>query len=582
MAHNSVHDQIENLDARLRQVERVVKSPKQGWLSKARSSYSQKNDEQRARIGGWFIIVVSTLGLLNGISTIPFVTGLFAFSLVLGFWLLVRSSGIFEMSESTEKLFSEYRAKKASTAHTVHGKPAVSHPHGAEEMIAQVVRFAFLLMGGIVLGLVLSWFMSMYVTDALSQLLPLLVVMLACLYYAVAKNTRWLLYVATIALYSLLMLSTLPVYALSIILVLTPVLVFVGWKRNDLMYPGVLSVLAYGSLLRWLAAFVQPGNYPKLLDLDLWTTERYLIFTGILLFFVVFIAPFFARRRAIEDRDAVRFTLVTSTIGYILTFSWMSEYLGVYRWFVSLFSLVILLACFAYLSWVRYQRLSYAKYFLGLAIGCFIVFAYTYLDPVAVTLLWFMISVVLLTVGFLMNSYTARICGLLLLTLTGLQYLLVILPNPEQYVGPVWLHERVWLGIILSIYLPILALWFKDAKLRPTESKLVPVYITTFFTASLFFLFAIIFFESAAAWQTFLWLILALAGLGAGVWQRLPLIRTLCFGLLFIVIIKLFLVDALAFSTAWQVTTLAFFGLLLVAGGLAIHRYQRIIRLYLS
>jgi hypothetical protein len=582
MLHSSVQDQIENLDARLRRVESVVETPKKGMLSKAHSSYKQKSDEQRSRMGGWFIIILSTLGLLNGQVNIPVVTGLFGFTLILGFWLLVRSSGVFEMSESTEKLFLEHRAKKASAAHSLHGKPSVHKGEKPEDFFSHMVRFAFLIMGGIVLGLVLSWLLNQYVTDALSRLLPLLVVMLGCLYYAIAKDTKWLLYIASIGLYSLLLLSDLPLYSLSIILVLTPILVFAGWKRNDLVYPGVLAVLAYGSLIRWLYAFVQPGNYPKLINLDQWTNERYVIFASILIFFIVLVAPFFARRRAIEDRDAARFVMVTSTIGYLFTFGWLNEYLGMYRWFVALFSLVILLACFAYLSWVRYQRFSYAKYFLGLAVGCAIVFAYTYLDSVAVTLLWFMISVVLLTVGFLMNSYTARISGLLLLSLTGLQYMLVILPNPEQYAGPVWLHERVWLGIILSIYLPILALWFKDAKLQATESKLVPVYISSFFSASFFFLFAIIFFEGGDVWQTLLWLILAFAGIAVGAMQRIPVLRTLGLSLLFIAVIKLFLVDALTFSMVWQVITLSLFGVLLVSGGLAAHKYQRVFRRYFS
>lgn len=580
MAHSSVQDQLENLDVRVRRLEQGTGS--QGWWNKFTAAYRAKDESQRLRFIGWFMIAASTTGILGGWVNAPVVATLFSLCLVIGFWLLVRAAGLFDMSESTHQLYEEYRTRKASSAHQVHKAAHIHTASSTAEVMTGAIRVLFMVMGGLVLGLVLAWFLTQRVADPLTRFLPILVVVLGCLYYAISQKKQALLYFVTLALYGLLAMSDLPLYSLAIILVLTPVLAYVGWSLKDRFFPGLLAFLSYASLLRWLWNFTQTDNFPRLLPVTSWMNERYLILAGSLLFFVVLVAPFIARRREIEERESVRFVLATSTIGYVLTFGWLAEYLGSYRWFVTLFSLVILLACFGYLSWVRYQRFSYAKYFLALALATLVIFAYTYLDTVAIALLWFIAGVVTTTLGFLLNSYTARMTGMLLLALTVAQYIVGILPNPEQYAGPVLLHERVWLGIIISIYLPVLALWFKDTKLRGTETKLVPVYINTLFSASLLLLFAMLTLESTGMLQTLWWIILGMGGLLVGVWQRVALLRGLSALLLGGAFAKFFLVDTDQFSTSGQVAALAAFGALLIIGGLLAHRYQRLIRLYFS
>jgi len=160
----------------------------------------------------------------------------------------------------------------------------------------------------------------------------------------------------------------------------------------------------------------------------------------------------------------------------------MTKQLVPTHWVVNVCTLLFAGVAFAGLSWLGHGRASYAKYYLLASMAGFLLSSILFFDPALVTLTWLMSSIVLLTAGFVGQSYTFRLAGLLALISTVVRYLGVTLVAPGAAAPVLYLHDRVWIGALLIIYLCIAGFWYHGLRSRGSEERLRLPLVTFLFS----------------------------------------------------------------------------------------------------
>ncbi|HSI21219.1 MAG TPA: hypothetical protein VLA04_06050, partial [Verrucomicrobiae bacterium] len=199
-----------------------------------------------------------------------------------------------------------------------------------------------------------------------------------------------------------------------------------------------------------------------------------------------------------------------------------------------------------------------AKYFLVATLGALLLFVYLLLDTTSVTLIWFILGVVIAAVGFSLPSYTARLLGLGLLAIAVLHYIFTML-GVSQVAGPLFLRDRVWVGVVIAMFLPALALWYQQAPLKGIERRLVPVIANTLSATGFLILFAVAYLDLVSPYQPLAWLIISAAAVGFGRYTGIKLLVQ--GGCALIVISLLQLITSDIFNTALDNRVLFLLGL---------------------
>jgi hypothetical protein len=156
------------------------------------------------------------------------------------------------------------------------------------------------------------------------------------------------------------------------------------------------------------------------------------------------------------------------------------------------YSIVLLIASAqALLAWQYNGRQSYAKYYALAALIAVLLTGAPYLSPSLVAIVWFIVSIVLVTAGFTMESYSVRMAGLFTLIGTVFYYLLFTLPAPQVGMIPFILRDRFWIGILLVSFVAVAGVWFNQLQARGPEKRYRSLIAGSLFCASAFILFCI-------------------------------------------------------------------------------------------
>jgi hypothetical protein len=479
---------------------------------------------------------------------------LFTISLLAGLALILSASGILDRSDSYLHLAREHQAQKQLHARTVHA-------HTTKKASPWNRQHMTLASGVLVLALATGLLLTNYIADSFLQIVPIsFVLILIAVHEALARRAQSALF-ALAALTALLAVSPHPFIALITAIAGCGVIWMAGRESNQaalITWSGVALELVALSQVYWSAPRFSEAEVAGALCAGL---------LGLLLAVLSF-AP---ERRALEKRDAARLTLCLAPALAVMVMTLVGPYSALENLLTTLLLVALGFAALAYVGWLSHGRLSYAKYFLTVALASLLLFAYLVLDSVTVTLVWFVFGVVVTAAGFTLPSYTARFVGLGLLVIGVLHYLVMVLGVP-QISGPILLHDRVWLGLVIAVFLPVVSLWYEQAKLRGVEQRLVPVLTAALGGTSLLLLFAISYLDFSGVIQTALWLLVALCGLAFGRAVRSKVVGKMSQLLIGIALIKLLTSDIFSLTALEQVGILMLVAIVLIGWGVEFSR----------
>lgn len=450
-----------------------------------RKLYFQQEWEE---VAGWFLL---TLGLVNLLvewyQNLP-LSLIHFFLLMVGIWLVVRQSSVFGLSDSTLQLLQEERAVMKVTAQQAHKSFWLNGklPQGLTRFSPKVTLSC--LVGGILFSSVYSWAVYRFIEDPLWQTVSFLILVITALGYGLRKKEWGLSALAAGVTYLILLGPASPLLAILMMSVLSFVLGNVAWRHSRWTLLLLIVLATYFSLIRWLTYF---PSFPI-------RKEHVLMAELVLAFGIYFSLPFIYRRRQAQEREIVRMIVFSNSIAFTLLSTWFSYQLAPGKLLLSYAIVLLLSAIFGCLAWLYRGRFSYAKYFFVAALGSLLAASVVFFEPIAVIMAWFMASVVILTVGFVLQSYSARLLGLFTLLGTVIHYLTSILPEPILTPTPTYAQEKVWIGILLSSYLIVVGSWFRHLDSRGPEERYRPLYVLSLHAAGVVTILSLIIVEVAA------------------------------------------------------------------------------------
>ena len=539
MAHNSVQEHVEELEARLRQLESQKVRTGVSFWEKCKDALALHEEQAANRIIGWGILALTALALINNIQN-QSILFLLVITGSVGIWLIVQASGLVDESDSVRQLATESRAERAVHSHVAH-KTALAYQESKPKNLFSWMALVI----GVFIGVVaLTYAYTNVTNDHYGEVLLVMVIFAVVMFEVtrreLSKFLRYLLIGGSAIL--ILLLPASPA-VLALVLFLTGIALWYAIEKRDTpLRIGILAAALYITQIWFVPQSVQSNIVSELV--------RQL--AGFILVAVA-LFPYVQKRRVLDDRDSARLSITIGASGLLLTLISSALSFLDYGWALALLSTGLVLAGLGYFSWIANERLSYSKYFLTLALGAGAGFALLAFDATTITLTLFVAGIVVSALGFTLPSYSARLVGVGLLGLTVLSYLLLLMPATTQYSGLFLLRERVWVGILLALFLPILAHWYELAKLRGMEQLLVPTLILSSYVTSFLILFGIIYLDIAAPLQTVLWLILAAITYIASQQLKRLLLRFLAIGLGAAAFVKLILSDSASMTPSERI-----------------------------
>jgi hypothetical protein len=371
--------------------------------------------DNASRITGWFLLPVGSLGLLSDLQVYGGINVAYGVLTAIALWLIVRAAGIWDVSDSRE-LMLRYASGKHH-AHQVHRAPKV-------QLIGkQQVRY--IIAGLLFLGV-------SFLVVGINQLFA-------------ASPSIFLILVEGLAIVTMLL---------------------AGSKRRGWFL--VASSTAAATLLSSITFLMPAGAYSDERLLSSYLAIAYVAVT----FWVV------SRwRRTLESNRMGIVLIFATSFTYISLISYLADYAFYNAFQVALLSLSGISMAYATYSWIQVARQSFAKFFLLVAIGGAMFWAYLYLNEVAVILMLMVIGLVSLLTGFLSASYTVRMVGLAAVSLASLHFLLMLQGSVYSAFGPIWQHTSIWLGALVLAMAGLVYWWYGvwQTVLKPRETLLQPI-----------------------------------------------------------------------------------------------------------
>jgi len=534
MADNSVQEHVQELEARLRRLERGASGQSTSFWQRCKDTFGLDEDQAANRMIGWGILALTAVALINNIQN-QSVLFLLVITGSIGVWLILQASGIIDESDSVRQLATESRAERAVPAGRTH------HTVRLEKRVNTTQRLQWIaLLAGVFIGVTaVTYAVASIGQDKHSELLLILVIFAGIAVEVTRREySRLLQYLLVIGCAVLLLLLPSTPSTLALTLFLTGIALWYAFEKHDVpLRLGVIGGALYLTQV-WLV--------PQGLDQNI-TAELVRQIAGIILSALALL-PYVQRRRTLGERDTSRISLALGACGLLFTLVSSALSLLDYGWALALLTTGLVLAGLGYFAWIAHERLSYAKYFFTLALAAGAGFVLLAFDAPTITLMLFMAGMVVSMIGFVLPSYSARLLGVGLLGLAVLTYLLLLVPAPLQYSGSIFLRERVWMGMLLAVFLPLLAHWYKIAHMRGMELLLVPTLIVCAYVSSFFILFGIIYLDIPSVDQGVLWLLLGAGSVIVGIHLRKTLLKVLGVGLGFAAFLKLLFTDSLQMS----------------------------------
>lgn len=555
MEHHSVEDRIRQLERRLNQVERAPRFLQRGgWMPLL------KERDERIRFIGWALVAFSLIAFISGWgSTMPLVGLLLASVLMIGVVAVLSASGFISHSDSYLQLAQEALSGKRLHANAVHHR--ASNHRATANLRTEHWAMAF---GFLLLAMLIGWALTLAVSDPLIQVgLPALVLAGVGVWAATQRKRTFAL--GSIAvLIVLLFVATDSLTALMAGLAAFAVIWIAAWESKDI---DILSLAGFGLTL---TAFGQVyWGIDRLTD-----PSRLADLAAALMGMLLVALPYAVERRNLERRDISRLSIIFSPLLALCVVTVAGPYTYLDNILVALLLVVVGYGALGFVSWLGYQRLSYAKYFLSAATAALLLFIYLVLDPVSVALIWFVLALGVTTAGFVLPSYSARLAGLGLLAIAVLHYLLTVFAA-DQVIGPTFLRDRVWLGIVFGFFLPALGLWYLGTRTKGVEKQLGPIIANSLSATSFLIFFGLGFMDVMAPYQSLAWLTIALAAIGFGRYTGLSLITKAGTVLIIFAVIKLLAIDIFSFSLGARLLVLLLVAVLLIFFGTVLPKYDR-------
>jgi hypothetical protein len=548
--HQSLEGRISGVERRLTRLEQAPRI----WQRWNGVDFDMGSREAQTRILGWMFLIVSLLGLLGGWSTMgTTVTFLLAVALLCGIWLIVAASGLVAPSETYLQLAREHRAAKPTHAQGVHKR------HGGWLSGTRLTPSQLSLLGGaLLLAAVGGAYLAALVQDVVLAAIPAAFGLALLGAWAGMRRRHDLFLLATAAFALLLVVLPAPLEAMITLLAGSAILWIAAWPGESRV---VTSAVGLATVL---VAFGQTYGHSDSFDIP----TQFAVACSTLMGFLLTALPYAVARRTLKDRDIARVTLVTVPVLVVLSLTTVGPYSAFENLLTALLVIVAGYLTLAYVAWLGNGRLSYVKYFATGALLALLAAMYLVLDPISLTLFWFVIALGVSAAGFLLPSASARMSGLLLTGITVVHYLVLIM-NAPQVSGPALLRDRFWLGCVIALFLPALAIWFQEAKVRGVERRLIPSLTTTLVAAAYFILLALGYLDLTGVSQSLFWLLAT-----AGCWavakfsgQVLLRKKSVFIGLL--VVIKLLTFDLATLDSAERAYVVVIVAVTLIGLGLS-------------
>ena len=337
--------------------------------------------------------------------------------------------------------------------------------------------------------------------------------------YAIWKQNNGLQILATASLWFILVMNPANTAVIGIAVSVLITTLTLAWYRRHWL---VLSPSIIGSFLVAYAAFPKIGAY---------------LLVGTVMYGVS--AAVVTIKRLPAEREAVRTVLVLTYFPALLL---LVQYAPAY----APLPIVLSLLCAA-LAWSQHGRNSYAKYFLLIALYLLLVVVAVSFNSGWLVLTGIVVATGLVAVGNYCESYTFRLAGLATLAGSFAVYTVEILPVlPNFRIDPVL--NRIGIGLLFAICLPILADWYASLKLETFERKVISHLRDAMIGISALLLFLLIMLQTRSWLQSLLLIALSAAALGFASRHRAPLLRTAALATMVAAVPKLILVDAVSFA----------------------------------
>lgn len=521
--------------------------------------WSQKRREIE-EILGWALLTASSFFLILDLSA-GHAAKLIAFALLLiGLYLVFKDQEILGLADSTKQLLLHDRAKKAKNSLNIH------HNIRTRNNAARPITLSPLNMAGI--GVIIASLIYLVNFAGISpawQAMVLFGIALAGTLYVYFNHAEKYLLPFVLLVYLTLATNTAPLFSILTVFALAVGLVYYSHLTEQWKYLLLGCILSYLTLARWLLNFVEPDTFFQSQLITNWLPEWIALHFVTIALSVLFIAPFVGRKRILESSKVIKGIFFTNFIGFILLMLGIvgpivtAGYIGSY--FISL---VMISVSLGYIAWLSHGRLSYAKYFYFLGLLLLMLVAIFRFDVVLLCAWIFSLSVLAVVVGFMAKSYTARIVGYVLFSMSLAYYGLYVMPLFGLYSQIVTYISVVWLGVLLASYSFLLAYWTSRLPENTNEKYYKNYLSNSYYFVAFILAFSLLSLVSSGLWLSVSWLVLVLV---AWIWSYLENIKILHYFAVVIftlAILKIAFVDLVDFSAAIRLISVVVLGIILI------------------
>ena len=501
-------------------------------------------------IVGWALMSFSSILLIQIYLNTGSFNLIVSILLVVGLWLAVRKRDFWGVSDSTGKLIHEERSKKSQHTSNLHvPKNAVNFKGEItsgvqlfkEDLIKNILEsLAFILLGYILTVVLVAISGNQIVQSALVLLLSFFV--LGFLFYK--KATEKSIAIGVLLVYFVLSLSTGSWFGiLGCIIVSLAILLYSVLCEKWYIYKAVVFGY-YLTILRWILYFAYPNDWSKLRPVEGWITQWAVLSIATVIMSILFVVPFIAKRRKVESTSIIKSIFVANYIGLgVLSAYLVQPVMDSARVASYILSLMLIILSLGLIAWVAYGRYSYAKYFYAIAVSMAAILGFLNFDPVFVTIWIISLSVMILTVGFALKSYSARLLGYLITVFAFFYYIFNVLPICRTSTSASEILSVIWVGLVFAFQLIVLGHWIKELPKNTAEKDYKDWLYSAIYIATYILLFAIIgvFFLDYGA--SIVWFILAMVGYFVGYLKKNGLLMLLAQTTVMIALIKMIFFD---------------------------------------
>ena len=569
MTHHILEEEIHELEERLKQVEEKLalnKPAKKQGFAQLQEWLNAFLKREWSHVLGSFLFTVSFLGLLlHWLGGQNISIGLSVLFLV-STWLILKDAHFIKVSESTRQLLLESYPQKRISSQKTHAQLKVRRlPVQPTNALLRIIQVILVVAGSTTVTAMVAWLLSQYVLDPAWRTLLYLLFPFAALFYALYNEKRGLLALVMVVLYGVLVFTSAPLFSALTAFLVTVALASYFYQEKMWDWIWILCVAGYALLLRW--------SVIPLVDFGNTANSLYFAFAGIAFFFFVFFnALFVSIRRNAPDRQTVRAVIFTNGLGFFTTLLALSVTNGFDNWIFAALITIVVSICFGYIAWLLHERMSHAKYYYIVAVVAAFLAGMHQGDYLTMNLAWFAISVILLGIGFILNSYTARSVGLLALIVALSHYFLyIVLPSS----GAGLLPDSLGVGGLHIVFLYMVSRWYQDLSDSAPEAHYKDNSTQIIYLAITAVVFGMISTVTVSPWQTCAWVGLGLLAWYMGRTRDLDLLQAVGVSLTVVAFGKLSLSDSLLLSPVGHATVLGVFGLFLILVGYLLWRYPK-------